>query len=99
VASDPLTYTLTPGMAPAAPMLRLLSRFDRAKVEAFAEISIAMLDLIDPDPDLEDGDEDGQCDEDEINTNLTAQWGVGPGCTISDDDAEHDGREHGDGDY
>jgi hypothetical protein len=77
-------------MAPAAPMMRLLARFDRQKLEAFAEISIAMLDLLDPDPEMEDSDEDGQCDEDEISTNLTARWGVGPGCKISDPDVAVD---------
>lgn len=45
---------LMPGLAPAAPLLRLLSQFERHQIEAFAEISIAMLDLIDGDCDLED---------------------------------------------
>jgi len=94
MASNPLTFTLTPGMAPAAPLMRLLSRFDRDKVEAFAEISVAMLDLIDGDADLEEDDPQGACDEDEISTNLTAQWGEGPGCEISDAGEEHD---HGGG--
>jgi hypothetical protein len=82
-------------MAPAAPLMRLLSRFDREKVEAFAEISVALLDLVDGDPDREEDDPQGACDEDEISTNLTAQWGPGPGCEISDSDSEHDGREPG----
>lgn len=57
VPANPLSFTLTPGMAPAAPLMRLLARFDRPKVEAFAEISIALLDLIDGDPDLEEDDD------------------------------------------
>jgi hypothetical protein len=93
VHSSPLTFTLVPGMAPAAPLMRLLARFDRPKVEAFAEISIALLDFIDGDPDAEEDDPTGQCDEDGINTNLYEQWGRGPGCAISDNDCEHDGRE------
>lgn len=39
------------------------------------------------DEDADPGEEDdpsGQCDEDGINTNLTAQWATGAGCTISD---------------
>lgn len=86
-----LSFTLAPGMAPAAPLMRLLSSFDRRKVEAFAEISIAMLDLMDPDPDVEaNGDElDGAGAEDEFIDHR----GSGPGCVIGDPDAEHDGRE------
>jgi hypothetical protein len=91
--TNPLSFTLAPGMAPAAPLLRLLSRFDRQKVEAFAEISIALLDLIDPDSDLEDDDPAGQCDEDGINTDLERAFSGSPGCAISDNDHEHDGRE------
>jgi hypothetical protein len=75
----------------------MLARFDRPKVEAFAEISIALLDLIDGDPDAEEDDPQGACDEDEISTNLHASWGGGAGCLISDDDSEHDGREIEDG--
>jgi hypothetical protein len=47
--SDALTFTLSPGMAPAAPLMRLLASFDRPKVEAFAEISVALLDLMEDD--------------------------------------------------
>lgn len=56
----------------------------------------------DDDPGEED-DPSGQCDEDGINTNLTAQWASRPGCAISDpdeddnSDTEHDGREEDDG--
>lgn len=41
----PTSFTRSPGMAPAAPLMRLLASFDRPKVEAFAEVSIALLDL------------------------------------------------------
>lgn len=97
MASEPIT--LVPGLAPAAPIMRLLSRFDRQKVEAFAEVSIALLDLIDGDCDLEDDDPCGQCDEDEINTGLRVSWAngehpAGAGCPIADPGGcEHDGRE------
>jgi hypothetical protein len=84
--------TIAPGLAPAAPLMRLLSRFDRAKVEAFAEVSIALLDLIDGDENLEDDDpaeEDdpaGQYDEDVWSSPLRAgdTFHLGPGCPIAD---------------
>lgn len=57
---SPHIVTLVPGLAPAAPLMRVLSRFDRAKIEAFAEVSIALLDLIDGDPDLEPEEDMGE---------------------------------------
>jgi hypothetical protein len=53
-AQNPLTFTLSPGMAPAAPLMRMLGQFDRPKLEAFIEIGISLLDLIDPDPEAEE---------------------------------------------
>lgn len=92
--TNPLTFTLSPGMAPAAPLMRTLARFDQRKVEAFAEVSIALLDLIDGDPDNEDDDPSGQSDEDGINTRYAFATGYGPGCPITDPGGcEHDGRE------
>jgi hypothetical protein len=70
--------------------MRMLARFDRPKVEAFAEISIALLDLIDGDPDLEEDDDPGQCTEDEVSTNLEALWNGRPGCAISDPEEDDD---------
>lgn len=70
--------TIAPGLAPAAPLMRLLSRFDRAKVEAFAEISVALLDLIDGDADMET-----EALEDDF-TPMHADIDFGPGCPISD---------------
>lgn len=60
-------------------------------------------DRHDDDDPAEEDDPSGQCDEDGINTNLTAQWASRPGCAISDpdeddnSDCEHDGREEDDG--
>jgi hypothetical protein len=50
--------------------------------------------------DAEEDDPSGQCDEDEVNTDLAMACGGGPGCTIADsdvgiDDEPHDG-EHDD---
>lgn len=38
----------------------------------------------------EEDDPSGQCDEDEINTNLQARWASRPGCSISDPDEDDD---------
>jgi len=81
-SANPITFTLSPGMAPAAPLMRMLAQFDREKVEAFAEISIALLDMMDGDL-----DEDGQCTEDEISCAPVAgayAMPTGPGCEIAD---------------
>ena len=65
--ANPLTFTLTPGMAHTAPLMRMLARFDRKKVEAFAEISIALLDLMDGDPEAEDnGDREPDDDASDV---------------------------------
>jgi len=92
--------TLTPGMAPVAPVLRLLGDYDRKKLESFIEISIALLDYYDGNPDAEaNGDElDGIYCEDEFADMNSFPNAGGPGCNISDPGGcEHDGREHEDG--
>jgi len=45
-----------PSTAPAIAATRLLASYDRHKLEAFIEIAIGLLDMIDGDPDLEDDD-------------------------------------------
>lgn len=42
---------------PIPAVARILSQFDREKVEAFIEIAIGLLDTLDGDPDREDGDD------------------------------------------
>jgi hypothetical protein len=66
---------LTPHLAPVAPIARVLSQFDRAKIEAFAEVAIALLDLQDGDADAEVTDA-----EDDFATFT----GDGPGCPLAD---------------
>ncbi|PKP65971.1 MAG: hypothetical protein CVT85_04605 [Alphaproteobacteria bacterium HGW-Alphaproteobacteria-7] len=78
---------LMPGLAPAAPLLRLLSQFERHQIEAFAEISIAMLDLIDGDPD------DETCASEDDFTPITAGIDFGPGCPIADPGEHGEPRE------
>lgn len=84
VPSNPLQFPLSPNCTPVTPLLQLLSRLDRKKVEAFVEVSIAMLDLIDGDPDIEEDDPSGQCDEDEVNTGFEIAREAGAGCPIAD---------------
>lgn len=72
---------------PTAPLIpaaaRILGRYDRAKIEAFAEISIALLDLWDGDPDVENATDL----EDDFALSPLAlgfETARGPGCAISD---------------
>lgn len=90
----PLPFPTTPPMPAVA---RILARYDRPKLAAFIAVAIDLLDTLGGDPDLEEDDPPGQCDEDEINTMLALSYGGGPGCLISDDDCENDGREIDDG--
>lgn len=94
MASNARTFTLSPDMAPAAPLMRLLSRFDRDKVEAFAEISVAFLDFVDGDPDVElNGDEfDGSMGEDDFCPQDALLSQLGSGCPLSDPDEAVDDR-------
>jgi hypothetical protein len=63
---------------------RILSRFDRPKLEGFIAVAIGLLDVLDGDPDEEaNGDElDGDRAEDEAGDFIHNEGG--PGCTISD---------------
>jgi hypothetical protein len=77
------------------PVMRLLSQFDRQKIEAFAEISIAMLDLMDGDPDDEPEEDMGEEERGENRTwtNQIDQRRLSEGCfTFAEhhDDAEDD---------
>lgn len=86
-----------PAAPPMPAVARILARYDRPKLEAFISVAIDLLDVLAGDPDLEEDDPSGQCDEDGINTQLALSYGGGPGCLISDDDCENDGREIDDG--
>jgi hypothetical protein len=149
-----------PSLPPRIPAVaRILSQFDRPKLEGFIAVAIELLDVVDGDPDLEsdpcnegepefdpqsrelvnahpntdpnsdaeqsawverldqtkpalthpsgylqadedaeDDDGDGDCTDDEpafsaAQRRIANAGGNGPGCTISDPDAEHDGAE------
>jgi hypothetical protein len=68
----------------------MLSRHELA---SFTECLIERLDEIDGDPDREEDDPSGQCDEDGVNTAFSfiryTVGAFGPGCPISDDDSPH----------
>lgn len=65
----------------AAALMQMLTSFGRNEVEALVEASIAYLDLVDGDPDIE-----GECSEDDITDRMAWQLRriFGPGCEISD---------------
>jgi len=50
------------------------------------EALIDVMDALGGDPDREDDDPPGQCDEDGVNTALHLLAGSGPGCMIADED-------------
>ncbi|MEP7222652.1 MAG: hypothetical protein ABI673_08300 [Novosphingobium sp.] len=65
---------------------RILSRFDRDQLASFIAVAIDLADAMDGDPEAEDDDPSGACDEDGINTLTGFTRGGGPGCEISDCD-------------
>lgn len=76
-----------------ADLLRALAATNRPALERMIAISIDILDALDPDPDLEDDDPAGQCDEDELNilpprNVLNRRILDGAGCVLSDDDMD-----------
>jgi hypothetical protein len=66
-------------------VVNALAGIDRDQIAAAIELLIALLDATEPDPDIEDDDPSGQCDEDGINTGFSGLIDSdGPGCPISD---------------
>ena len=78
--------------APLPAIAATMARFDRASLEGFVEVAIAVLDCADGDPDIEEDDATGQYDEDYYTGRQPK--GYGPGCPISDlGGCQHDDRE------
>jgi hypothetical protein len=73
-----------PALPPMPAVARILSRFDRDQLAGFIAVAIDLADALDPDPDFEDDDPTGQCDEDGINTNYLRTWSLGAGCPYSE---------------
>ena len=92
LGADSALVTLPNLFPPMPAVARILSRFDREQLHGFIAVAIDLADAMDGDADLEDSDEDGQCSEDEISTNLQARQGVGPACELSDPDCAVDDR-------
>lgn len=72
-------------IALAVPMLT------RRELASLTEHLIDRLDMIDGDPEREEDDPSGQCDEDEVNTGhgnfvMHGTSYLGPGCPIAGDD-------------
>lgn len=84
--------TLPNQIPPMPAVARILSRFDRVQLHGFIAVAIDLADALDGDIDLEEDDPSGQCDDDGINTDLSAQWACGAGCELSDPDSSVDDR-------
>lgn len=85
MATAAFTPANVAGRAPAALQREGLADLIGNTIEAL----IALLDALGGDPDLEEDDPQGQCDEDGINTGSPSFWlhGThydGPGCPIAD---------------
>lgn len=74
--------TLIPGLPGVAPVIRVLSRFDRHQLETAAEVLIALMDL-------QDGDPDAEVTEAEDDFSTLRGDGMA-GCPISDAPEEDD---------
>lgn len=82
--------------APALPLsliVQAIPKLSRHELASVTERLIERLDELDGDPDLEEDDPSGQCDEDGMNTlEVQAQYSINgpsysaPGCPISDPD-------------
>ena len=75
-----------PTMPPMPAVWRILARFEREQLAGFIAVALDLLDTLDGPEDAEDDDPCGQCDEDEINTDLERACTGSPGCEISDPD-------------
>lgn len=79
-----------PSGLPLSLLSQAIHRLSRAELEDLAQSLIDHMDAIDGDPDLEDDDPAGQCDEDGANTYASVSilhpraLSV-PGCTIAED--------------
>jgi hypothetical protein len=82
-----------PSGLPYSLLSQAIHRLTRTELEDLAQSLIDHMDAIDGDPDLEDDDPAGQCDEDGINTGrpILCLHGIsmaGAGCVISDPDLD-----------
>lgn len=81
--------SITAASQAPSPIMQMLARHSRRELEGFISVAIDLLDMSDPDPDLEpNGDQEGAYDEDEISTafDMVRRGSEGPGCHIADSD-------------
>ena len=86
MATEPISaspFALTPPVTPVPPaaISRVLSRFDREQLAGFVAIAIDLMDLADPDPDLEDATD---LEDDFALSPQAIGDATGPGCEVSD---------------
>ena len=94
MATQPFALPVMPAVA------RILSHYDRAKVEAFVEVAIGLLDTLDGELDAEEddpteanGDElDGTGAEDDFCEHSVPRSLQGPGCPLGDPDMAVDDK-------
>lgn len=73
--------TLPNTFAPMPAIARILSRFDRTKLEAFVMVAIDLMDVADPDPEAEETD----LEDSFVLSGWAHDFALpGPGCEISD---------------
>jgi hypothetical protein len=60
-----------PSGLPLSLLSQAIHRLSRCELEDLAQSLIDHMDALDGDPDEEDGDPAGQCDEDGVNTSLS----------------------------
>lgn len=77
-----------PSGLPLSLLSQAIHRLSRHELEDLAQSLIDHLDAVDGDPDLEDDDPAGQCDEDGVNTALHVLADRAAGCLLSDDDID-----------
>lgn len=72
-------------MPPMPAVTRILTRFDRPKLEGFVEVAIGLLDVIDGDADEEwDPRNEGEPAYDQRSFAFLNQYADGPGDSVSD---------------
>lgn len=78
-----------PAGLPVGLLARAVLQLPRDDMERLAQSLIDRLDAMDGDPDDEDDDPAGQCDEDGINTALHVLAQLGAGCRLADEDCAY----------
>lgn len=92
-------HYLTPPTPPMPAVARILARFNRESLSGFIEVAIGLLDVMEPDPDLEDSETGSNLIDTRgrfLGDDQTA--GMFDDCREPDDeDHEDDGREREEG--